>query len=66
LERFTQGDDIILAAVRLADVPDPVKWDVSRGGAEFPHIYGVLPISAVERYWDLSPDSEGRYAAKTI
>jgi uncharacterized protein (DUF952 family) len=62
-KHYTQGDDIILAAVRLADISDPVKWEVSRGGAEFPHIYGVLPISAVERHWDLSPDENGRYAA---
>jgi len=52
--------------VRLADVAETVKWEVSRGGAEFPHIYGVLPISAVERHWAVSPDTKGRYAAKTI
>ena len=62
-KHYTQGDDIILAAVRLADVAETVKWEVSRGGAEFPHIYGVLPLSAVEKNWDLSPDPKGRYAA---
>jgi len=45
-KHYTQGDVVILAVVRLADIEDSVKWEVSRGGAEFPHIYGVLPLSA--------------------
>jgi len=52
-KHYTQGDVVILAAVRLADIEDSVKWEVSRGGAEF---------SAVKTHWALSPDSKGRYA----
>ena len=61
-KHYTQGDVVILAAVRLADIESSVKWEVSRGGAEFPHIYGILPLSAIEQHWDLPPDPEGRYA----
>ena len=61
-KHYTQGDVVILAAVRLADVEESVKWEVSRGGAAFPHIYGPLPLSAVEQHWPLSPDPKGRYA----
>jgi len=61
-KHYTQGDVVILVAVRLADIEISVKWEVSRGGAEFPHIYGRLPLSAVTQYWPLSPDAKGRYA----
>jgi len=61
-KHYTQGDVVILIAVRLADIESDVKWEVSRGGAEFPHIYGELSLSAVEQHWALSPDPKGRYA----
>ena len=61
-KHYTDGDVVILVAVRLADIERDVKWEVSRGGAEFPHIYGELPLSAVEHHWALSPDPKGRYA----
>lgn len=61
-KHYTDGDVVILAAVSAQDVSDPIKWEVSRGGAEFPHIYGTLPLSAVKTHWPLSPDAKGRYA----
>jgi uncharacterized protein (DUF952 family) len=39
--------DLILAAVDLAMLGDAVRWAESRGGALFPHLYGVLPMAAV-------------------
>ena len=65
-KHYTQGDIVILAAVTLSEVSEMVKWEVSRGGAEFPHIYGELPLSAVQQDWDLSPDPEGRYAVEDL
>lgn len=65
-KHYTDGDVVILAAVRLADVADSVKWEVSRGGDEFPHIYSDLALSAVTQYWPLSPDPKGRYAAHDV
>lgn len=65
-KHYTQGDVVILAAIRLVDVADSVKWEVSRGGAEFPHIYGPLPLSAVEKHWPLSSDAKGRYAVPEL
>jgi len=61
-KHYTDGDVVILAAVRLAELGGTVKWEVARGGAEFPHIYGDLPFSAVEQHWALSPDAKGLYA----
>lgn len=65
-KHYTDGDVVILAAVRLVDAAAEIKWEVSRGGAEFPHIYGELPLSAVTQHWPLSPDPEGRYAVPDL
>jgi len=48
LERHYQGGtDLILAAVDVASLGDAVRWEVSRGGQLFPHVYGTLPLAAV-------------------
>jgi uncharacterized protein (DUF952 family) len=48
LDKYFAGqDDLVIIEVDLADLGDVVKWEPSRGGALFPHIYGSLPISAV-------------------
>lgn len=48
LERHFAGQPgLVLATIDLAMLGDAVKWEVSRGGALFPHVYGVLPIAAV-------------------
>jgi Uncharacterized protein conserved in bacteria len=44
---FAGQDDLVLARVDLMMLVDLVKWEPSRGGALFPHIYGPLPFSAV-------------------
>jgi uncharacterized protein (DUF952 family) len=36
-----------------------VKWEVSRGGAEFPHLYAPLPLDAVIAYSPLERDEDG-------
>lgn len=61
-KHYTQGDDVVLAQVRSADISEHLKYEVSRGGAEFPHLYGRLMIENVSRHWALKPDLEGRYA----
>jgi uncharacterized protein (DUF952 family) len=38
---------LVIATVDLDQLGDTVRWEESRGGALFPHIYGVLPMAAV-------------------
>lgn len=38
---------LVIAEVDLAALGETVKWEVSRGGALFPHVYGALPMDAV-------------------
>ena len=40
-------DGLILLAVSADELGAALKWEESRGGALFPHLYGPLPVSAV-------------------
>ena len=42
---FADLDNLLLVAVDAAAVP--LRWEPSRGGNLFPHLYGDLPLSAV-------------------
>ena len=44
---FSGKPDLILAAIDVEALGDALKWEPSRGGALFPHLYGDLPLSAV-------------------
>lgn len=49
-----------IAAVDLTALGDAVKWEVSRGGALFPHIYADLPLSAVIAHGPVERDETGK------
>jgi uncharacterized protein (DUF952 family) len=44
---FAGRDDLILAAVEADALGEALRWEPSRGGALFPHLYGPLPLDAV-------------------
>lgn len=46
-KHFVGQTGLVIAKVDLAALGETVKWEVSRGDALFPHIYGPLPMSAV-------------------
>ena len=48
-KHFAGQAGLVIAEVDLAAFGDAIKWEVSRGGALFPHLYGVLPMTAVLR-----------------
>jgi uncharacterized protein (DUF952 family) len=58
-KHFAGIDDLMLAAVDLSLVADTVRWEPSRGGQLFPHIYGHLPIEAVISVAVLERTSDG-------
>ena len=48
LERHFAGQTgLVIAAIDLALLGDAVRWEPSRGGALFPHVYGQLPLAAL-------------------
>jgi uncharacterized protein (DUF952 family) len=44
---FAGQADLMLIAVRTADAAADLKWEASRGGALFPHLYAPLPVSRI-------------------
>lgn len=47
--RRGEADLILLGVDPAALDSDALKWEVSRGGQLFPHLYAALPLSAVRR-----------------
>lgn len=45
---FAGQHDLLLAAIDAGALGDALKWEPSRGGALFPHLYGPLPMRAVK------------------
>ncbi len=54
-------DGLVLLTVEAATLGDALKWEPSRGGALFPHLYGDLPLTAVRRIDDLPLGADGRH-----
>jgi uncharacterized protein (DUF952 family) len=46
-KHFAGQSGLVIAEIDLSGFGDALKWEVSRGGALFPHVYGVLPLTAV-------------------
>lgn len=58
-KHFAGQGDLHLVAVDLAALGNAVKWEPSRGGDLFPHIYAALPLSAVIAHGPLERDGAG-------
>jgi uncharacterized protein (DUF952 family) len=58
---FAGQRDLVLVAVDGNALGARLKWEPSRGGALFPHLYGDLPLSAVLRVDPLPLDAHGRH-----
>ncbi|UIJ70936.1 DUF952 domain-containing protein [Aurantimonas sp. HBX-1] len=63
-ERHFAGQrDLVLVAVDARRLGDALRWETSRGGALFPHLYGPLPLEAV--LWSeelpLAPDGHHQF-----
>ena len=54
-------DGLILLEVDVQLLGDALKWEPSRGGALFPHLYADLPLAAVVRTADLNLDTYGKH-----
>lgn len=46
-KHFAGQTELVIAEIALGGFGDALKWEVSRGGALFPHLYAPLSISAV-------------------
>ena len=62
---FAGRGGLTLAAIDAEALGDDLRWEPSRGGALFPHLYRALPMSAVvwSRPLPLGPDGRHVFAS---
>ncbi|WP_294281127.1 DUF952 domain-containing protein [uncultured Sphingomonas sp.] len=58
-KHFSGQTDLRIAAVDLDAMGEAVKWEESRGGQLFPHLYAPLPLSAVVAYGPMKREEDG-------
>lgn len=57
---FTGVADLMLIAVHTAQLGAALRWEVSRGGDRFPHLYAPLPVAAAFWVEHVALDAAGR------
>lgn len=60
---FADAAELVLVAVDSDEVGDSLRWEVSRGGVLFPHLYGPLRLGDVREIRRLAaePGRPGRF-----
>jgi uncharacterized protein (DUF952 family) len=67
LEKHFKGQsDLLLIGVNPAQLGQALKWEPSRGGQLFPHLYGKLPISAALWARPIPLDLDGRHSIRGL
>ena len=60
-KHFAGERDLVLLRVDAARLGERLKWEPSRGGALFPHLYGELDAKAVRQVDPLPLGPDGRH-----
>jgi uncharacterized protein (DUF952 family) len=58
-KHFAGIEALYIAAVDVAALGPLIRWEPSRGGALFPHLYGTLPLDAVVAHGKLARHEDG-------
>ena len=58
---FAGVTGLLLVAVDVGVLADALRWEPSRGGDLFPHLYADLPLAAVRWAVPLPVDADGRH-----
>lgn len=58
---FAGEAGLFLLSVESARLGNALKWEVSRGGDLFPHLYGVLPLEQIISVEPLPLDAAGQH-----
>ena len=58
-KHFAGQSDLVVIRVRVSDLGAALRWEPSRGGQLFPHLYGPLPTSAAIRVDAIGSDERG-------
>jgi uncharacterized protein (DUF952 family) len=65
-KHFAGQRDLLLIAVDTAKLGDNLKWEPSRGGALFPHLYAPLMLTAVIAVVPLPLGGDGRHVFPSL
>ncbi len=60
-KHFSGQSDLVLIAIDAQALGPALKWEPSRGGALFPHLYADLRVSAALSVEPLPLDDQGRH-----
>lgn len=60
-KHFKGQGDLLLIAVNEDQFGDELKWEVSRGGAKFPHLYGPLAVICASKIHELPIGVDGNH-----
>ncbi len=63
---FAGREDLLLAAVDPDALGPALRWEPTRGGALFPHLYAPLPMSAVRWRHALPLGADGRHVCGNL
>ena len=58
---FAAESEIVLAAIDVGALGNDLKWEISRGGMRFPHLYASLPLDAVTEVTRHARASSGEF-----
>lgn len=59
---FAGQRDLLLVTVETGTLGPSLRYEPSRGGDDFPHLYGTLPLSAVVSVDELPLGEDGRHS----
>lgn len=60
-KHFAGQSDLVLLSVEADSLGEALKWEPSRGGQLFPHLYGELPCEKVVSSSELELDKSGMH-----
>jgi uncharacterized protein (DUF952 family) len=56
---FAGRDGLVVAAFDAAALGAALRWEESRGGARFPHLYGPLDMTSALQTWRVDVGADG-------
>lgn len=60
-KHFAGQVNLMLLAIEADKLADALKWEASRHGQLFPHLYAALNVSSVHRAWPLPLGADGNH-----
>jgi uncharacterized protein (DUF952 family) len=65
-KHFARQRDLLVVAVDAEALGPALKWEPSRGGDLFPHLYAALPLAAVRWTRPLPEEVDGERAIERV